>query len=51
MKLNKNLGMILLSIWLIMTGMLAIFNIQFDGKDIVMSVLAIASGVLLLFGN
>lgn len=51
MKLNKNLGMILLSIWLIMTGVLAIFNITFDGKDIVMSVLAVASGVLLLFGN
>ncbi|MDD2429790.1 MAG: hypothetical protein PHQ85_09470 [Eubacteriales bacterium] len=51
MKLNKNLGMILLSVWLIMTGVLAIFNLQFEGRDIIMSILAIASGALILFGN
>lgn len=51
MKLNKNLGMILLSIWLILTGVFAIFNIQIDGKDIIMSILAIVSGVLILFGS
>ena len=51
MKLSKNLGMILLGIWLILTGVLAIFNIQIEGKEIAMSILAIVSGLLLLFGR
>ena len=51
MKLSKNLGMILLSIWLILTGLFAIISFTFDGKEIAMAILAIISGVLLLFGR
>ena len=49
MKITKNLGMVLLSIWLIATGLFSIFNIQFEGKEIIMAILAIASGVFFLF--
>lgn len=51
MKITKNLGMILLSVWLILTGLFAVLNVQFEGKDIGMAILAIASGILLLFGK
>jgi hypothetical protein len=51
MKLSKNLGMILLSIWLILTGLFALINIQFQGKEIAMAILAIVSGLLLLLGR
>lgn len=51
MKLSKNLGMILLSIWLILTGLFTIISFNFDGREIAMAILAIASGVLLLFGK
>jgi hypothetical protein len=40
--------MILLSIWLIASGLIAIFNLSFTGLGIVMGLLAIAAGVLIL---
>jgi hypothetical protein len=44
----KNLGMFLLSIWLILSGIISILHLSFIGIDIVMGALAIAAGVLLL---
>jgi hypothetical protein len=44
----KDLGMFLLSIWLILTGLIAILHLSFTGEDIVMAILAIAAGILLL---
>jgi hypothetical protein len=47
-KVSSRAGMILLSIWLIATGTVALLGIQFPGSEIILSVLAIAAGVLLL---
>jgi len=44
----KNLGMILLAVWLILTGLLPLLQISFAHSGEVMGVLAIAAGVLLL---
>jgi hypothetical protein len=44
----KGLGTLLLAIWLIATGLLAILNLSFTGMEIVMAVVAIAAGVLIL---
>jgi len=44
----RNLGMFLLAVWLIATGLIAILNLSFTGKDIVMAVIAIAAGILIL---
>ena len=49
MKLPKNLGRILLAIWLILTGLIPLFSLSFQGLPIVMAILAIVAGVLLLF--
>ena len=51
MKITKSLGMILLSIWLILTGLLQLVKFTFTGLDIIMAILAIAAGVLLLLGR
>jgi hypothetical protein len=51
MKLPKNLGMLLLGIWLILNGLIALFNFKFDGLPVIMAILAIATGVLLLLGR
>jgi hypothetical protein len=51
MKIPRNLGMILLGIWLVATGVLALVSLSFPGLGILMAILAIASGVLLLFGK
>ena len=51
MNLPKNLGMVLLGIWLIALGLIQLFSISFSGINIIMAILAIAAGVLILFGK
>ncbi len=51
MKVTKNLGMLLLSIWLIVNGLAMLLKFSFEGQPLVMSVLAIAAGVLILIGR
>jgi hypothetical protein len=48
---TKNLGMLLLSIWLIVTGLLSFVQVTFAQMGLVMAALAIAAGVLLLLGR
>ena len=48
LKLTRKLGMILLGIWLILSGLIAILNLSFTGLSIIMGILAIAAGILLL---
>ena len=49
--LTKNLGMILLGIWLTMTGLIPLLHFNFQGLSLIMAVLAIATGVLILLGR
>ena len=51
MKITKNIGMLLLAIWLILTGLLPMINFGFSGMGTAMAVLAIASGVLIAIGR
>jgi hypothetical protein len=51
MTLTKNLGMILLAIWLILGGLIPLFNFSFQGIGTIMAILAIAAGVLVLIGR
>jgi hypothetical protein len=49
--LTKNLGMILLGIWLIMTGLIPLLHFNFQGLSLIMAISAIAAGVLILLGR
>lgn len=51
MRLTKNLGMLLLGIWLLLTGLIPLLNLGFAGFGTLMSVLAIAAGVAILIGR
>ncbi|MBI3158375.1 MAG: hypothetical protein HYZ26_02100 [Chloroflexi bacterium] len=51
MKFNKNLGMTLLAIYLILVGLAGLFGLSFSGMGIIMAILALAAGALLLFGR
>lgn len=51
MKVFKNLGMLLLGIWLVVTGLLPLVHPNFSGLGTIMAILAIAAGVLILFGR
>jgi hypothetical protein len=48
---TKNLGLLLLAIWLIASGVLAFVNTGFAQIGLVLAALAIAAGVLLLLGR
>jgi len=48
---TKNLGLLLLGIWLIVTGATALVNITFPHMGLVFAALAIAAGVLILLGR
>ncbi len=48
MKFTKNIGMLLLAIWLILYGVIALLSLSFSGLPLIMAILAIAAGVLIL---
>jgi hypothetical protein len=51
MKITKNLGLLLLAIWLILYGLIALLSFTFAGLPMIMAILAIAAGVFLLLGR
>ena len=51
MKLTKNLGMLLLAIWLVVTGLIGLLGFSFSGLGPIMAILAIAAGVLISLGR
>jgi hypothetical protein len=51
MNLTKNLGMLLLGIWLIVTGLLQVVTIQIAAIGTILALLAIVAGALILAGR
>jgi len=49
--MKKNLGMLLLGIWLIAEGVIPLINLTFSGLSTIMAVLAIAAGALIITGK
>jgi hypothetical protein len=49
-RLTKNLGMLLLAIWLIIYG-LSTLGLSFAGIGTILGLLALAAGVLILVGR
>ncbi len=48
MKIKKDLGFLLLSIWVIAVGLLMLLQISIPYSDIILGLLAIAAGVLII---
>ena len=51
MRLTRNIGMLLLAVWLILTGLVPLLGLSFSGLGTVMAILAVAAGVLILVGR
>ena len=51
MRLTRNLGMLLLAVWLILGGLIPLLHLSFSGGSTIMAILAIAAGVLILLGR
>ena len=49
MNITKNVGFLLLAIWLILTGLSAF--VAMSGLAVIMAILAIAAGVFILIGR
>lgn len=49
MRITRNLGMLLLAIWLILIGLSAFIHL--GGISMILNILAIAAGVLILFSR
>lgn len=44
----KNIGMIVLAVWLIATGLRGVINLSFHNDSLVFGIVAIIAGVLLI---
>lgn len=51
MVLNRNLGMLLLGIWLVLTGLIPLLSLSMPGIGTLMAILALAAGALILAGR
>ncbi len=51
MKITRNLGFMLLGIWLIATGLIPLLNVSFSGLGTIMAVVAVAAGALIIVGR
>jgi hypothetical protein len=51
MRINRSLGLFLLAIWLIATGLLEVVHISIPNSGVVLAVLAILAGLLILLGR
>jgi hypothetical protein len=51
MNFTKNIGMLLLAIWLILSGVFVLFGIAFTHEAMLMGVLALVAGVFILIGR
>ena len=46
--LPANLGLLLLAVWLILTGLISLLGLTFEGLGTLMALLALGAGVLIL---
>lgn len=51
MQITKNIGMLLLAIYLILIGVMSLFGINLGELNVLVPMLALASGVLILIGR
>ena len=49
--MKKNFGMLLLGIWLALTGLHHLVNLSFSGLDAILAVVALIAGVLIILGR
>ena len=51
MRITRNLGMLLLAIWLILSGLMGLANLAFPSSQLIMAVLALLAGIAILLGR
>lgn len=49
--MKKNVGLLLLGIWLILQGLISLVNFQFTGLSTIMAILALVAGSLIVLNR
>jgi len=49
--ITKNIGMLLLAVYLILVGLIGIFGISLGAASILIPILALVAGILILLGK
>ena len=49
--ITKNIGMLLLAIYLILVGLMGIFSISLGAASILVPILALVAGIMILLGK
>lgn len=49
--MKRSIGLLLLAVWLIFTGLIPLLNLSFTGMSTAMAVLAIAAGIVIAVGR
>ena len=49
--ITKNIGMLLLAIYLILTGIIGIFGVSLGVASILLPILALVAGIMILLGK
>jgi hypothetical protein len=44
----RHIGMVLLGVWLILSGLISIINLHFNGLPLLMGILALVAGILIV---
>jgi hypothetical protein len=51
LMITKNIGMLLLAIYLILVGLIGIFGVNLGAASILIPILALVAGILILIGK
>ncbi len=51
MTINKNAGVVLLSIWLVLTGLIGLVGLNFANLGLLMGLLALVAGVVIVLDS
>ena len=51
MKFTRNIGMLLLGIWLVVMGLRHLISLSFSGLDTIMAIVAIVAGAFIILGR
>jgi hypothetical protein len=49
--MKKNIGLLLLGVWLILHGLISLVNLHFSGLSTIMALLALGAGALIVLGR
>lgn len=48
---SRGLGVLLLAIWAIFSGLVSLFHLTFTGEDVILALLLVGAGLFLLLGR